>query len=541
LCLALALPPVFAEGLSTSISDINSGRFPVVNTHLKIFCKEPVALTREDFTLSEDGKPVKDFSVTIAKPVQYYMLTIDRSSSIKEDMPVIKQAVLQFLQTIPAEVHIGVISFASDVQLEHEFSLDRNSIFQAVQNIRAWGGTTLFDSIFDGVQRLQNTGKSSDQKTIVCLSDGADMNPRGTGPMSQKTLPEVTEFARKNSIRVIAIGLGNDIDEVSLKAIAQQTNGAYLCAPTVQQLAGAYQAVSRRARLESFYSVEHTSPRPERDGTTRKIQISSRFKGMQDQGNGTYVAPTIPEPEPARAKKPEKKWHGIKNRPHGIESRPHGIGHRVFEPPDEPGYQWIGNKDDGIRIQHLSSLKEYEMVTFKNGQPNGLVGSWLQDGSPTGYHGTMVDGKWHGQRICIHSRANRYDLETFEHGVRHGRQESYDLDGSPDGYFGEMVDGKWHGQRICIHSRANSYDLETFEHGVEHGPQGSYDMDGIPSGYFGEKFNGEWHGDRIYVHPRAAKGWSCETFDQGASQGPAGIYDDDGNLYVRPGEDSQDD
>ena len=50
------------------------------------------------------------------------------------------------------------------------------------------GGTALYDSIYEGVQRLEAVAKAADQKTIVCLTDGEDMNPRGTGPMSQRTL-----------------------------------------------------------------------------------------------------------------------------------------------------------------------------------------------------------------------------------------------------------------------------------------------------------------------------------------------------------------
>ncbi|MBU1108275.1 MAG: hypothetical protein KKB51_16500 [Candidatus Riflebacteria bacterium] len=114
--LVLLLAPVLAEGLSTTISSVNGGRFPLINTHLKIFCKEPIALTKENFTLYEEGELVKEFVVTIDKPKQYYVLTIDRSSSIKEDMPAVKQAVYEFLKSIGPEVSIGVISFASDVQ-----------------------------------------------------------------------------------------------------------------------------------------------------------------------------------------------------------------------------------------------------------------------------------------------------------------------------------------------------------------------------------------------------------------------------------------
>jgi antitoxin component YwqK of YwqJK toxin-antitoxin module len=541
LCLFSIFGAASAEKLSTSITNIHSGQFPIINTHIKIFCNEPVTLSREDFTLFEDEKPVKDFSITIARPDQYYMLIIDRSSSIKADMPVIKRAVLQFLQTIPAEVIIGVISFASDVQLEHEFSRDRKSIFKAVQKIRAWGGTTLFDSIYEGMKRLQKVGKSTDLRTIICLSDGADMNPRGTGPMSIHKLKDVTELAEENSIRVITIGLGQTIDEKSLKALANQTKGAYLCAPTSKQLSGAYQAVSKRARLETYYAVEHTSPNPKRDGTTRKIQIVSKYKGLQDQGKGSYIAPSTPPPE---AEKPEKSKYNIPNRPleieprlHGIEPRLHGIEHRLFELSDVSEDYYSSRGSDGCRVGYNSVSEEFSIASYENGERTGLYGDWKPDGTPVGYHGNKLNDKWHGQVTLIHRLVDFYELRTYDQGVEHGWQAQYKFDGTPKGRHGNKVNGEWHGQVILIHHPgANLYEVETYDHGIEHGPHAEYTLDGTPRGRHGNKVNGEWHGQVILIHPPAANLYEVETYDHGIEHGPHAEYTLDGTPRGYHGE-----
>ncbi|NLF97108.1 MAG: VWA domain-containing protein [Candidatus Riflebacteria bacterium] len=194
------------------------------------------------------------------------------------------------------------MSFASDVEINHKCSDNRQSLLQAIEKIRPYGGTSLYDVIFDGCELLAQTGKRTDLKTLVVLTDGKDSNPRGTGPMSIKSLPEALDCAKKHQINVFTIGLGADIDREILGQIAAQSGGASLQANDTRQLQIIYQKLSERFDLEQYISLSYITPNPQKDGSVRSITINSEWQGNLSQGSDTYRAPS-PEPvsEPAPA------------------------------------------------------------------------------------------------------------------------------------------------------------------------------------------------------------------------------------------------
>jgi VWFA-related protein len=297
----VASPAVWADGFATRILNSDSAKFPLISVLIKVFTSKPTTLLTDNFKVSEDNADVASFSIHAEKPVQYVVLAIDRSSSIEAQMPEVKQAAAYFIKTMPTRVKAGIMSFASDVEVNHKCSDNRQSLMQAIAKIRPYGGTSLYDVICDGCELLAQTGKRTDLKTLVVLTDGKDSNPRGTGPMSIKTLPEAIESAKKSRINVYTIGLGTDIDRSILSQIAAQSGGASLQANDTRQLQVIYQKLSERLELEQYISLVYATPNDKRDGSVRNIMINSEWQGITSQGSGTYRAPS-PEPvaEPVR-------------------------------------------------------------------------------------------------------------------------------------------------------------------------------------------------------------------------------------------------
>jgi len=295
LAVFVASPVVRADGFATRILRIESAKFPFLNVLIKVFTSKPTTLGSDNFKVVEDNVNVASFSIRAEKPVQYVVLALDRSSSIEAQMPEVKQAAASFIKTMPVRVKAGVMSFASDVEINHKCSDDRQSLLQAIEKIRPYGGTSLYDVIFDGCELLAQTGKRTDLKTLVVLTDGRDSNPRGTDPMSIKSLPEALECAKKHRINVFTIGLGTDIDREILGQISAQSGGASLQANDTRQLQAIYQKLSERFELEQYISLSYTTPNPQKDGSVRNIMISSEWQGIASQGSDTYRAPS-PEP-----------------------------------------------------------------------------------------------------------------------------------------------------------------------------------------------------------------------------------------------------
>ncbi|KAF1080309.1 MAG: hypothetical protein GQF41_3477 [Candidatus Rifleibacterium amylolyticum] len=252
---------VAAKDFASEIFQVNSAGFPKIGVLLKVFSKEPTELKNDNFTISEDATGISSFELVFQKNRHYMVLVIDRSSSIEPAMPAVKQAAASFVQSMVSDVQMSVLSFGSDLDFTHDFSTDGESLVASIQKIRPWGGTTLYDALYSACEELNNKAGRSDLKTVVCLTDGRDSKPNGQTPMSTHTPAEVSKFATDKGVRLITVGLGNDIDEAILRDFATSTGGWYLQTTTPEQLAKLYEALSRRMKLERYYRMTHTRSR----------------------------------------------------------------------------------------------------------------------------------------------------------------------------------------------------------------------------------------------------------------------------------------
>ena len=294
------------KDFASEVLQVNSAGFPKIGVMLKVFSKEPEELQADNFVISEDKTGISSFDLAFQKNRHYMVLVVDRSSSIEPAMNEVKRAAASFALSMVGDVSMSVLSFASDIDFSHAFSNDGNSLVEAINKLRPWGGTALYDALYSACDELQNKAGRADLKTVVCLTDGRDSTPNGQTPMSTRTPEQVKKYAVEKGIRLITVGLGNDIDEAILKDFAGATGGWYLQTTTPEQLSKLYEALSRRMKLERYYQLSYTTPKPERDGTRREIEIASSLKGFKDQGKGYYTAPTmtVHKPEPTEAGQP---------------------------------------------------------------------------------------------------------------------------------------------------------------------------------------------------------------------------------------------
>lgn len=282
----------YSSDFSSEISQINAAGFPKIEMFLKVFNNQPEELKSDNFVISEDSTGIKSFSLEFRKSKHLMTLVIDRSSSIEPAMNQVKIAASSFIKSMVNDVTMAVVTFGSDIDFSHKFAQDENSLINAVNKIKPWGGTALYDAIYTACDDLQNNAGRNDLKTVVCLTDGHDSTPNGKKPLSVKTPAEVCKFATDKGIRLITVGLGNDIDVQVLKEFAQTTGGWYLQTTSPESLAKLYEALSRRIKMEKHYRLSYTTPRPEADGSKRIVEITSRLKGKESQGKGHYNAPS---------------------------------------------------------------------------------------------------------------------------------------------------------------------------------------------------------------------------------------------------------
>lgn len=158
-------------------------------------------------TTTVDGSVVKRTTV----------LAIDTSRSMRDGgrFAAAKEAASTYLQTVPPDVSIGIVTFDTEVAVALEPTTDRGAAQTVVDGLALRRDTLLYDGLVAAVAAAGDIG----QRTLLVMSDGAD-----TG--SNATLDDVVSAVEDNSISVHIVGLDlADRQLAPLRTIAQAGKG----------------------------------------------------------------------------------------------------------------------------------------------------------------------------------------------------------------------------------------------------------------------------------------------------------------------------
>jgi Ca-activated chloride channel family protein len=239
--------------------------------------------------------------VAVPREEATIILTMDVSGSMKavdvepSRLAAAQKAASDFIDQLPSTFKVGLVAFSTAPRIVVEPTTDRAVLHQALNNLRAQGGTALGDSITTSLEAagLDPSGASSgsaaspspsadpsagpsasatpapsgsgstgtaDKPVVatVLLSDGAN----STGQL--EPIPAAEQAAALGvPVYTIALGTANGVVEVqddqgnphilnvppdtdTLAAIAETTGGRFFEAPTAQDLAQIYQSLGSR-------------------------------------------------------------------------------------------------------------------------------------------------------------------------------------------------------------------------------------------------------------------------------------------------------
>lgn len=209
------------------------------------------------------------------------VLVLDTSGSMRaEDVQPTRldaavSAARTFLEKLPKQIRVALISFSSEPQLVVPPTHDRELVSSGLGFLVTGGGTAIGDSIARALQVAKNAigpAAAAEKKppaAIVLLSDGAQR--RGTlQPL------EAAELARRARIPVhtVALGTPNGIvefggggfqrtipvppDPETLNAVAKATGGTFVAVEDAEELTGVYRTLGsklgrKREREEVTY------------------------------------------------------------------------------------------------------------------------------------------------------------------------------------------------------------------------------------------------------------------------------------------------
>lgn len=243
------------------------------------------------------ARPVAPLTLPWAKTTILLAMDISRSMRVADVQPtrmVAAQAAAKtFLAEVPRQMEVGLVTFAGTAQVAQAATLDRDALVAAIDAIQMQYGTAIGNAIVVCLSELfpehrldvgdmtygdRRTARpldgpgakpkappkaftpvapgSYDAATIVLLSDG-----RRT--MGVDTL-EAAKLAAERGVRIHVVGLGTpdghasmgegtamylQLDEPTLRRVAEMTGGEYHHAGTAEALRSVYQQLGSRMQV----------------------------------------------------------------------------------------------------------------------------------------------------------------------------------------------------------------------------------------------------------------------------------------------------
>lgn len=144
---------------------------------------------------------------------------------------------------------IGLIVFAEQAYLPIPLTLDTNTVVKMLNNLvvgMAGESTSIGDAIGIGVKNLRQRPDAS--RVLILLTDGIDTSSH-IPPL------EAAKIATDDHVKIYAIGVGDNLDEVLLKKIATMTGGTYAKVKSVSALEEVYAQINQLEKSDAKQQV----------------------------------------------------------------------------------------------------------------------------------------------------------------------------------------------------------------------------------------------------------------------------------------------
>jgi len=224
--LVLAFSPVFgmssaqAEETDLTISHVEPGDDEV---NILVSVPEGIDVDFDNVSVTFDGDPAdsdaspagEDTSNEVKRTT---VLAIDTSESMEGDrFTAAKAAAGTFLENLPEDVYVGVVTFDGEVSTALAPTLDHDAAADTIDGLELALGTRLYDGVISAVKLAGTDG----QRSILVLSDGKNTN---------KTKVEaVTKVITDAGVKVDAVALDQAKDDLGpLEAMANAGQGAVI-------------------------------------------------------------------------------------------------------------------------------------------------------------------------------------------------------------------------------------------------------------------------------------------------------------------------
>lgn len=266
-------------------------------------------LAKDDFLLSEDGKPqtLKYFTRETDLPLTLGLL-VDVSRSQERLIEIEKQAASQFFSSVLRQKDLAfLISFGSEAELLQDYTSSARLLRDGLEGLKVNApvggpmpgpvptvyqprGTVLYDAVYlAATDRLKG---QVGRKALVLITDGVDQG-------SRLKLEDALQAAQKADAIIYSIyyvdpsayyghGFFGGVSDAALKKMSEETGGRLFRVSKNNSLPAIFDQIQQEMR--SQYALGYTPANPIGDGTFRRLDIKTRQKDLKVQARKGYYA-----------------------------------------------------------------------------------------------------------------------------------------------------------------------------------------------------------------------------------------------------------
>lgn len=242
-------------------------------------------LTKDDFVISEDGKPQKIayFEKELSTPLSI-VLAIDASKSVLRDERLEKSAASHFVNALLRDQdELDLMDFSDSVREIVPFTNQKKQIERGLNELLPGDETALYDAIYLASDRLSQTRNDAGRRrVVVVITDGEDTAKRSR--YSQAL--EQAQRAGAMIYPIIIVPVWEDAGrntggEHALIQMATDTGGKYFYVEDKKDLEPAFAKVSDDLRTQ--YVLGYYAPPGRKDDAFRSVKVQMKNPALHEQ------------------------------------------------------------------------------------------------------------------------------------------------------------------------------------------------------------------------------------------------------------------
>jgi Ca-activated chloride channel homolog len=224
-------------------------------------------LKPEDFKVYDNDRPQQITAFQSENIGLEMVAALDVSSSMRDALPRVKESSKRFLAGLREGDHVTLLAFNDIVYTLTQRTRDQSARAQAIDRMRAWGGTALYDVVVDALRRLE---RQTGRRSLLLFSDGDDQS-------SHATLEAAMAHAEGSDATIYAIGQGRAVRtrdlQMVLNRFAEASGGRAFFTEDVDKLDRFFEEILED--LSNQYLISYSYPDPERDGQWHKVRLEA--------------------------------------------------------------------------------------------------------------------------------------------------------------------------------------------------------------------------------------------------------------------------